>query len=114
VYGYDAVGALQSIAQEGRAGFANHVNGRYELARAKPDLFHGGNLSSDGVHAYVYDALNRQIQASRPGMTANYGYDPLGRRTWKVVNGASTRYIYDGQQRIAEVDGTCRSEIFGA
>jgi len=34
------------------------------------------------------------------------GYDALGRRIEKVVNGVSTRYIYDNEDILFEVDGT--------
>lgn len=46
------------------------------------------------------------ISASRTGTTAAYTYDPTGRRISKDVNGQVTGYIYDGDQVIAEYDGT--------
>jgi RHS repeat-associated protein len=42
----------------------------------------------------------------RPGVVAEYHYDALGRRIEKNVNGVVTRYIYDNEDIVAEVDGT--------
>jgi len=33
------------------------------------------------------------------------GYDALGRRTTRTVNGTTTTYVYDGAQAIAEIKG---------
>jgi RHS repeat-associated protein len=49
---------------------------------------------------------NQLIRVDRPGTVAEYRYDALGRRIEKIVNGVSTRYIYDNEDIVAEVDGT--------
>lgn len=69
-----------------------------------------GNLTSKQNTAdpldrslYTWDARNRLVQLSSPGVDANFAYDPLGRRIQRTVNGVSTAYLYDGNQAIGEV-----------
>ncbi|MBX3564032.1 MAG: hypothetical protein KF730_05580 [Sphingomonas sp.] len=63
-----------------------------------------GNLTSDGVIAYTYDAENRLVVTSTG---ANLVYDPLGRlyETYKASTG-TTRFLYDGDQLTAEYDAS--------
>ncbi|NIJ64635.1 RHS repeat-associated protein [Sphingomonas leidyi] len=61
-----------------------------------------GNLTSDGGIAYSYDAENRLVVTSSG---ANLVYDPLG-RLQRVYSGSSdTRFLYDGDELVAEYDG---------
>lgn len=80
------------------------ANGLNQYTAAGPASFTydgNGNLTSDGSTTYVYDAENRLIQNSTG---ATLEYDPLG-RLWKVEKaGASTRFLYDGDQLAAEYD----------
>ncbi len=62
--------------------------------------------------AYSYDARNRLVEYSDPlaGLTVEFSYDVLGRRTDKTVldptGGATeTRYHYDGMHVVEERDG---------
>lgn len=41
-------------------------------------------------------------------LTTTYRYDPIGRRVEKSVNGVSTRYVYDGDEILLELDGRNR------
>jgi len=69
-----------------------------------------GNLRSKTSRAngevttYTYDTENQLIRVDRPGIVAQYHYDPLGRRIAKVVNGVSIRFVYDNEDIVAEVD----------
>src|ERR1700741_866372 len=65
-----------------------------------------GNLTGDGVFSFAYDPENRLMSASKSGMSAAYAYDPLGRRTAKTVNGTATLFLHDGDNEIAELDGS--------
>jgi RHS repeat-associated protein len=56
------------------------------------------------VTTYTYDAENQLIRVDRPGTVAEYRYDALGRRIAKIVNGVSTRFVYDNEDMVAEVD----------
>lgn len=65
-----------------------------------------GNLTSDGTLSLTYDPENRLMTAGKSGMTATYTYDPNGRRTAKTVNGTTTNFVHDGDNEIAEYDGS--------
>jgi RHS repeat-associated protein len=57
-----------------------------------------GNLTNDGVKTYGYDFDNRMISASG-GVTLEY--DPAS-RLHQVAGAATTRFLYDGADLIAE------------
>ena len=62
-----------------------------------------GNLTNDGARTYSYDIENRLVGASS-GLTLTH--DPLG-RLFQASGGPSgtTRFLYDGEDLIAEYDG---------
>jgi RHS repeat-associated protein len=95
------------------------VNGLNQYTSAGPASFtydSNGNLIGDGSNSYVYDAENRLVSATEGGATATLTYDPLG-RLWQVVKGsANTRFLYDGDDLVAEYDGSgamARRYFFG-
>ena len=63
-----------------------------------------GNLTSDGVRTFGYDEESRLTSASGTLLTATYGYDALGRRIRKTVNGTKTLYVHDGEQILQELN----------
>jgi len=65
-----------------------------------------GNLTGDGVWFYNYDTENMLLNASRPGVSASYIYDPLGRRSAKSVNTVLTTFLNDGVEEIADYNST--------
>src|SRR5258705_321651 len=79
-----------------------------------------GNLLSDGVWNYTWDAENRLIQmtnlttvASSARKNLQFKYDYMGRRLQKDVstgtgwtNTVTTRFVYDGWNLLAETDST--------
>jgi len=64
-----------------------------------------GNVTGDGGHTYVYDAANRVVSVDG-GATAQYAYDYKNRRVKKIALGATTHYVWEGGQVLAEHDGT--------
>jgi RHS repeat-associated protein len=64
-----------------------------------------GNLTSDGVRTYIWDARNRLSSISGPGLTASFQYDALGRRIRKTVNSITTDFLYDGINPVQELSG---------
>jgi RHS repeat-associated protein len=60
-----------------------------------------GNVVSDGLHSYGYDAENRMTSADS-GSTGSYRYDYQNRRIQKVTGGAAVHYVWEGSQVIAE------------
>jgi RHS repeat-associated protein len=64
-----------------------------------------GNLTSDGSTTYTYDIENRLISASG-ARAATLTYDPLG-RLFQISSGSNTtRFLYDGDEIIAEYSGS--------
>lgn len=109
-FSYDAVG--------NRTG--SHLSAQYTydaanrlLSDAKFDYVYNANGSltekterSNGAKmSYSYDAENHLIGISLPGGgLVAYRYDGFGRRIEKKVNGVVTRYIYDGESILLEMD----------
>jgi RHS repeat-associated protein len=60
-----------------------------------------GNLTSDGVRSYQYDAESRLVKVDG-GATAIYSYDGANRRVKKQTASGVTYYIWEGSQVIAE------------
>nr|WP_242477295.1 RHS repeat domain-containing protein [Halochromatium glycolicum] len=66
----------------------------------------GGDCTGDDALTLAYDALDRQVQASRTGLPAeSYTYDPQGRRIAKTVGATTTAYHYDGDALYQQVEG---------
>lgn len=64
-----------------------------------------GNITSDGYQTYQYDVENRLISIDN-GATAILKYDPLGRLFETNVLGIVTRFVYDGDALVAELNST--------
>ncbi|WP_419807515.1 RHS repeat-associated core domain-containing protein [Sphingomonas sp.] len=67
-----------------------------------------GNLATlsapTGTWRYTWNARGLLIAATRAdGRTVRFGYDALGRRIWKEVDGTRTRYLWAGPRLIREV-----------
>jgi RHS repeat-associated protein len=61
-----------------------------------------GNLLTDGVRTFSYDAENRLKTAVVPNMPAiSYAYDGEGRRVQKTVGSTTTTYVYDAMGQLA-------------
>jgi RHS repeat-associated protein len=66
-----------------------------------------GNLTSDGTRTYTYDAENRLKGVTQGASSWAYVYDYLGRRIQKSGTGIATlKFLYDGWNMIAELDGS--------
>ena len=65
-----------------------------------------GWSDTSGTTSLTYDFENRLASYATASTTANYLYDPQGRRLQKTVNSVVTRYLWDGATMIAELDGT--------
>lgn len=61
-----------------------------------------GNLQSDGTRTYTWDAIDQLSQVTNGATTVTYGYDSEGQRIRKTVNGATTQWLYDGDNVYAE------------
>jgi RHS repeat-associated protein len=61
--------------------------------------------TTSSLTSYSYDFENR-LETANPGVPVSYGYDPFGKRLAKTVGGATTYYLYDEEDVIAEYDAT--------
>jgi RHS repeat-associated protein len=64
-----------------------------------------GNLTSDGVNTYTWNARNQLVSMTGPGLSASFQYDAFGRRISKTVNGASVSLLYDRGNIVQEKVG---------
>ena len=92
----------QPAADEADGYTVNGLNQYINVAGASLTYDANGNLTGDGVWAYTYDVENRLTGASGSGVVATYEYDPLGRRSAKVVDGVRTEFVTDGDEEIAD------------
>jgi RHS repeat-associated protein len=111
VFSYDAVGnrladaringyqydVANRLLENSSFTYTYDANGNQTLERDK---------ATNRATTYSYNSLNRIIQANLPdGTQANYKYDALGRRVEKAVGSMVTRYVYDGEDLLAMLDG---------
>ncbi len=60
---------------------------------------------SIGTTTYQYDYENRLTKTTKPdGDVVEYKYDPFGRRIGKNVNGVITRFVYDREDILFELN----------
>jgi hypothetical protein len=62
-------------------------------------------LFSDEFGAYTWD-VRRHLTAMSGDDTASFVYDALGRRASATVEGATTQYLYDGLNPVAELNSS--------
>src|SRR3989344_885711 len=106
----------------------NEVNA-YTNVDGTPYIYdENGNLIDDVVHTYQYNyrnLLTRIVSKVDGTEVASYGYDALGRRIFKTVDGQTsgersrtmTRYVYEGVHIVAEInsdDSIAKEFIYGS
>ena len=111
-YAYDGIGNLQIAAFNSVTNTyaANSLNQYTSILRAPAPLHEtshdvDGNMTSDGIFSYAYDAANRLASVSSNGITfvANE-YDYRGRRIRKTTSTAETTFVYDGWNLVYECE----------
>ncbi len=70
-----------------------------------------GNLTSDGVNTYTWNARNQLVAINGASVTASFSYDALGRRQSKFVNGTSTQFLYDGITPVQEIGAAATAHL---
>lgn len=113
---YDATGnRLTAKSHEGTWGYG--VNGELlSDGRGSFDYDNHGNLISKTVNgvttSYLFDSANQLVRVTRSddSVDVRYGYDPLGQRLWKDVDGVRTYFAYSEDGLIGEYrpDGSPR------
>lgn len=122
-YGYDPAGRIRTAAGglaatdlPGPAGRREHDQANRLVRAGDTELVYdrAGNLVDDGVHRYTWDARGQLVEVDGP-TRAEFAYDPFGRRVAKTVDGATTRYRYDGENVAQQSlpDGTTVTYLTG-
>jgi len=104
---YDPYGNRLSQSTTSGACFSpNHgVNGANRITDTGYNYDAAGNMISDNLHTYTYDAENRLTQVDG-GATATYIYDAEGQRLQKTTGGANIVYLRNTAGNIVgETDG---------
>ena len=126
VYEFDPIGnRKKSASGTSLPGSDNHtvnqLNQYTSIGGVGPGYDDDGNLTSDAggnthgsARTYQWDAENKLRQVSS-GAVASYRYDPYGRRISKTAGGATTWFIYDGWNLIAEYQSAAlqRTHLWG-
>src|SRR5262249_41685007 len=73
---------------------------------ATPTWDANGNLTSDGVRSYTWDARDRLTAVSG---VASFAYDAFGRRQMATRGGVTTSFLYDGWDVVQEQQGNAPS-----
>ena len=108
-YSYDGIGNLLANTCGGITNTftANCLNQYTLCASASLREFSydaDGNLLSDGVFSFTYDAGNRLSSvSSNDTLLATFAYDAQGRRVRKETPAATHTYFYDGWNLIHEI-----------
>jgi len=85
---------------------ANTLNQYTAVGAVTPTYDTNGNLTSDGIHTYGYDAENRLVSASGAGTSAAYTFDAQGSRKTVTTGGTTTVFVTDADDReVLEYDG---------
>jgi RHS repeat-associated protein len=80
-------------------GYASNGLNQYTLSGSVVPTYDGrGNLTSAGATTYSYNSEN-QLTGASSGVSL--AYDPAG-RLYQIAGAATTRLLYDGDERIAE------------
>jgi RHS repeat-associated protein len=109
-YAYDPLGSRTDVNASGTITDydTNCLNQYTSVGDTNYSYDKNGNLAdiNNGQFQYVYDCENRLIEAKENSVTvATYAYDFAGRRVSKTTGGVTTRYVYDGDQIVAEYQG---------
>jgi len=118
-YGYDAAGnriqvggswARVTVPQPVASGTYNANNHQIAFGPQTLTYDFNGNLVFDGVNTYTWDARNRLTAIAGP-VVASFGYDPVGRRNRKTMNGVPTEIVSDGLNPVQEQMGQTTANL---
>jgi RHS repeat-associated protein len=113
-YAYDVAGRrIQIGGSYARTGLplaitgASYNDGNRQTAFGSQTLSYdlNGNLTSDGVNSYTWNARDQLVSISGSGLSAGFQYDAVGRRSSKTVNSVTTGFLYDGDNIVQEQSG---------
>ncbi len=78
---------------------------RHASKRSKQILNSGFCTDPTGTTQYIWDYENRLRQVIKPdGTSVNYKYNALGQRTERFIGANSTKFTYDGDDVILDIN----------
>jgi RHS repeat-associated protein len=83
---------------------ANGQNQYTAVGTAQPSYDARGNLKSDGLYQFSFDAAGNFTSATGP-QSMSLSYDALGRLAQTATSASITQFMYDGTAMIGEYDG---------
>lgn len=84
-------------------GAANNLNQILTAGAATLSYADGrGNLTGDGTWTYTYNTESMLTGATKAGVTVSFDYDGANRQIRKTVGSTKTRFVYSGDQLLAE------------
>ncbi len=104
-YSYDPVGNRNPLTQ-----LYNEANRLLEDSEylytydSNGNMLSRSNKATGAMTTYTYNSEDQLIGVVTPTQTISYKYDALSRRIEKNIGGTITRYIYDGEDIIQELD----------
>lgn len=101
-FGYDAWGNLlaENVTKCSGTQLSVTVNAQNQITNSGISYDASGDMLTDGVNTYTYDAENRISTVNGTG--AAYIYGPEGQRAMKQTGGGTTQYVYFHGQPIGE------------
>jgi hypothetical protein len=93
--------SLRSLAAAAGARDANQIATFGGVSFSYDD---NGNLTSDGVRSYTWNARDQLASLTGP-VNASFAYDGMGRRRAKTVAGTTTQFLHDGLNPVQELSG---------
>lgn len=97
--------ARLTIPQATQTALYNADNQLSTIGSASYTYDPNGNLTGDGRNTYTWNARN-QLTAIAGASTASFTYDPFGRRESATIGGATTGYLYDGNNVVQTLSGS--------
>jgi RHS repeat-associated protein len=114
VYGYDAAGkrtniggsfARTALPQALTTASYNAANQQTAFGAQSLTYDNNGNLTSDGVNTYMWNARDELVSMTGPGLNASFQYDALRRRIGKTTSGTTISFLYDTDNVVQEQGG---------
>jgi RHS repeat-associated protein len=108
-YAYDSIGnhTTASVNADTTAYTANNLNQYATIDAITPSYDADGNMLTNGVWSYAYDAENRLTVAySNNVCVVSNAYDHMSRRVLKWTPCHTTTFVYDGWLPILEIVAT--------
>lgn len=122
-HGYDAAGLRTSVGGSlgtvttpaPRSGLVYDNANRLTSANGTALTYdHDGNLTGDGISTYTWNARGELTGVSKAGTAASFGYDALGQRTKRTLNGATRTYTYNGDNQAVTATVGTTAQILSA